>query len=118
MRVAFTFTVFTLSLLLSSCGQGGGHDKPLSDAEISDRIVGIWKVNETALTGVSSSGTVSIFKNGSVACDVKYVRGERNLVMNYTASWQVEKGILVQIIKTTGNSNLLAEVDPKIKTSS
>jgi hypothetical protein len=107
MRVGITSTVFALSLLLGSCSRGG-HEKPLSDAEISDRIVGIWKVNETAPSGVSSSGTVSIFRDGSVACDVKYVRGERNLVMNYTASWQVENGILIEAIKTTSNSNLLA----------
>ena len=108
MRVVLTFTVFALSLLLSSCGRGGGHEKPLSDAEISDKIVGIWKVNETAPSGMSSSGTVSIFKDGSVACDVKYVRGESNLVMNYTASWHVENRMLIETIKTTSNSNLLA----------
>ncbi len=108
MRVAFTFKVFALSFLLSSCGRGGGHEKPLSDAEISDRIVGIWKLNETAPSGVSSSGTVSIFKNGSLACDVKYVRGERTLSMNYTASWQINNGILIEAIETTSNSNLLA----------
>jgi len=70
--------------------------------------VGIWKVNETAPSGVSSSGTVSIFKDGSVACNVKYVRGTRDLVMNYTASWRIENGFLIEAIKTTSNSNLLA----------
>jgi len=108
MRVVITCTVFALNLLLSSCGRGGGHEKPLSDAEISDKIVGIWKVNETAPSGVSSSGTVSIFKDGRVACDVTYVRGERSLVMNYTASWRVENRMLIETIKTTSNSNLLA----------
>jgi hypothetical protein len=70
--------------------------------------VGIWKVNETAPSGVSSSGTVSVFKDGSVTCDVKYVRGTQDLLMSYTASWQVENGFLIEAIKTTSNSNLLA----------
>jgi hypothetical protein len=104
MRVTLLFTAFAVSVLLTGCGRG----KPLSDAEISDRIVGIWKVNETAPSGVSSSGTVSIFKDGSVACDVKYSRGTRDLVMDYTASWRVENGFLIEVIKTTSDSNLLA----------
>ena len=97
-------TIFAFSLLLIGCSQ----KQPLTDAEISNKIVGVWKVNETAPSGVSSSGTVSVFKDGSVTCDVKYVRGPRDLLMNYTASWQVENGFLIEAIKTTSNSNLLA----------
>jgi hypothetical protein len=108
MRITLIFIAFALSLLLSSCRRDGGHEKRLTDAEISNRIVGIWKVNETAPSGLSSSGTISIFKDGNVACEVKYLRGDRNLIMNYTASWQVENGILIETIKSTSNSNLLA----------
>lgn len=97
-------TIFALSLLLIGCSQ----KQPLTDAEISNKIVGVWKVNETAPSGVTSSGTVSVFKDGSVTCDVKYVRGTRDLLMSYTASWRVENGFLIEAIKTTSNSNLLA----------
>jgi hypothetical protein len=36
------------------------------------------------------------------------VRGERELVVNYTTSWQVKNGFLIETIKTTSASNLLA----------
>ena len=81
---------------------------PLSDVEIAEKLVGSWKVNETSAHGVSSSGMVSILGDGSVRCNAKYVRGERELAINYTASWQVENGVLIETIKTTSDSNLLA----------
>ena len=97
-------SIFAFSVLLVGCSK----EQPLTDAEISNKIVGVWRVNETAPSGVSSSGTVSVFKDGSVTCGVKYVRGTRDLLMSYTASWQVENGYLIEAIKTTSNSNLLA----------
>jgi hypothetical protein len=108
MRVTVTSTIFALGWLLMGCSHDNSSEKPLSDSDISERIVGTWKVNETSPNGVSSSGTVSILRDGSVTCAAKYVRGERDLIMNYTASWQVENGFLIETIKTTGNSNLLA----------
>jgi hypothetical protein len=97
-----------MCLLLTSCSHGYDRGKPLSDTDILKRIVGVWKVNETAPSGVKSSGSVSILKDGSVTCNAKYVRGERELVMNYTGTWQVKNGFLIEIIQTTSNSNLLA----------
>ena len=108
MRVTTIFTAFVLNLLLIGCGRVSSQDRPLTDTVISNKIVGVWKVNETAPSGISATGTVSIFKDGSVTCDVKYVRGTQDLVMNYTASWQVENGVLIEAIKTSSNSNLLA----------
>jgi len=87
---------------------GCGHDKPLTDVDIAEKIVGNWKVNGTSPRGVSSSGVVSILGDGSVTCNAKYVSGDRELLMQYTASWRVENGILIEAIKTTSNSNLLA----------
>jgi len=108
MRVTVTSTIFALGWLLMGCSHGNSTEKPLSDSSISERIVGTWKVNETSPNGVSSSGTFSILRDGSVTCAARYVRGEHDLIMNYTASWQVENGFLVEAIKKTSNSNLLA----------
>ena len=91
-------------LLIAGCGRA----KPLTDADISDKIVGNWKTDGVLPTGVTASGTVSIHRDGSLTCNTKFVRESRTLNMSYTGTWQVDKGCLIETIKTTSNSNLLA----------
>jgi hypothetical protein len=108
MRARLTSTLFALSLLLTGCSQDGNSKKPLTDAGIAEKIVGTWKVDGASPSGVSASGTVSILGDGSLTCNTKFLRGERELNIEYTGTWRVEKGFLVETIKTTSNSNLLA----------
>jgi hypothetical protein len=105
MRVELSLFAFVLCLLLLL---GCGHAKPLTDADITDRIVGSWKVDSVLPTGVTASGTVSIFRDGSLTCNTEFVRETRTLNMSYTGTWRADKGLLIETIKTTSNSNLLA----------
>lgn len=105
MRARLTSTLFALSLLLTGCS----HDsKPLTDADIAKKIVGTWKVDGTSPSGVSANGSVSILGDGSLTCNTKFLRGERELYIEYTSAWRVENVFLIETIKTTSNSNLLA----------
>ena len=105
MRVELSLSAFVLCLLLLL---GCSHGKSLTDADITDKLVGDWKVDGVLPTGVTASGTVSILRDGSLKCDTKFVRETRTLDMSYTGTWQVDKGLLIETIKTTSNSNLLA----------
>jgi len=100
-----TSTLFALSLLLTGCSH---KSKPLTDADIEEKIVGTWQVDGTSPSGVLANGTVSILGDGSLTCNTKYLRGARALNIEYTGTWRVENGFLVETIKTTSNSNLLA----------
>ena len=103
-----TFVFFALSLLLAGCSHDGDSKKTLTDAEIAERIVGSWKTDGKTASGALASGTVSIAGDGSLMCKTKFLRGERELNIEYTGEWRVEKGVLIETIKTTSHSNLLA----------
>jgi len=99
---------FALSLLLAGCSRDGDLQKPLTDAEITKRIVGSWKTDGKTASGALAGGTVSIAGDGSLICRTKFLREKRELNIEYTGEWRVEKGVLIETIKTTSNSNLLA----------
>ena|ERR1035438_3305848 len=108
MRVKVASMLSVLSLLLAGCRHGNNSQTALTDAGIAEKIVGTWQVAELTPRGVSASGTVSILRDGSLSSDGRFVRGERKISIAYTGTWQVEKGVLIETIKTTSNSNLLA----------
>ena len=108
MRARLSSALFALNLLLTGCSHDGNSKKPLADASIVEKIVGTWKVDGTSPSGVLANGSVIILEDGSLTCSTKFLRGERELNIKYTASWRVEKGFLIETIKTTSNSNLLA----------
>lgn len=95
-------------LVRCACGDANNSQAALSDAGIVEKIVGTWNVSELTPGGVSASGTVSILRDGSFSSKGRFVRGEREISIAYTGTWQVEKGALIETIKTTSNSNLLA----------
>ena len=99
---ALIFVMFPLLIV------GCGHARPLTDSDITDKMVGNWKTDAVLPTGATASGTVSIFRDGSLTCSTKFVREARTLNIFYTGTWQVDKGLLIETIKTTSHSNLLA----------
>lgn len=108
MCVKTAFVIPLLSLLLAGCRDANNSHAALTDAGIVEKIVGTWNVSELTPSGVSASGTVSILKDGSLSSNGRFVRGEREISIAYTGTWQVQNGALMETIKTTSNSNLLA----------
>lgn len=77
-----------------------------SDADITQKIVGTWKVNETSLRGTSARGTVTIKKDGTLTSKSSYLRGDFHMDFDFAGKWQVTNGFLSETITASSNTNL------------
>jgi hypothetical protein len=107
-----THLVTALSLfLIGLCNILSAQEtqKPLSDAEMRQKIVGTWQLNsKSALGTLSAKGTYTIFTNGTFETKGTIVNnaGKKVATLNYEGEWQIQAGVFVETITKTSDPML------------
>jgi len=103
--------ITTLTLLFLSVAVVRSADnvqKPMSDAEITRKLIGVWLVDVQSADGSSSlKGTITMDKTGGMIAVNKITGKNRNVEVQYSGTWQVKDGILLENVMVTSNPVLL-----------
>lgn len=91
--------------VLTGCSKRA-EEKSADDANISNKLVGVWKVDETFTNGVSARGQDSFSKDGTFKSSGVLSRGEHHMDLAFAGVWQINQGILIQTITNSSNTNL------------
>lgn len=91
--------------LVAGCSKHG-NTKLTGDADISNRMIGTWKVDETNSNGITARGQDSFFQNGTFAAKGAFSRGDRHVHIAFAGTWQINQGVLVETITNSDNANL------------
>jgi hypothetical protein len=100
MKIFYLIAIF--SLLAGNLGRIQAADeaqKSQSDAEIRQKIVGTWIIDEVTSNGTySAKGTITYASDSNYVAKATVVEGGRTRNVKYEGMWQVENGILTDTI--------------------
>jgi len=80
--------------------------KEASDAEIRQKVVGVWIVDIYSTNGGSIKGTVTIVSDSKFISKATVTAGDKKQEMNYEGIWQAKDGYLIETI-TKSSSKII-----------
>jgi hypothetical protein len=98
--------IVTTILLLGAGCSDHSVSKSSNDAGISNRIVGVWKVDEITPKWLTARGLDSFSKDGTFTSKGTLSRGNLHVGLAFSGTWQIGQGVLVQTITNSSNTNL------------
>jgi hypothetical protein len=104
-------TIFSLLLIgLTNIVSAQETQKPLTDAEMTQKLVGTWKANSKSPSGIlSANGTYTIFSDGRFETTGTIVNnaGTKVTSLTFKGEWQVQAGVYIETVRKTSNSALM-----------